>query len=29
MILVAGYPAENAVVPAIQKKSLEEVAEFI
>jgi iodotyrosine deiodinase len=29
MILVAGYPAEDAVVPAIQKKSLQEIATFI
>ena len=28
MILVAGYPAEDAVVPAIQKKSLREIATF-
>ena len=29
MILVAGYPAGDAVVPAIQKKSLQEIAAFI
>ncbi len=29
MILVAGYPAGDAVVPAIQKKSLQEIATFI
>lgn len=29
MILVAGYPAEDAVVPAIQKKLLQEIATFI
>jgi len=29
MILVAGYPAEGAVVPAIEKKSLQEIATFI
>jgi nitroreductase len=29
MILVVGYPSENALVPAIHKKSLEEIAEFI
>jgi nitroreductase len=29
MILVVGYPSENALVPAIQKKSLEEIAEFV
>lgn len=29
MILVVGYPSENALVPAIQKKSLEDIAEFV
>lgn len=29
MILVVGYPSENALVPAIEKKSLEDIAEFI
>jgi iodotyrosine deiodinase len=29
MILVAGYPAEDAVVPIIEKKSLQEIATFI
>jgi len=29
MILVVGYPAENALVPALQKKSLEDIAEFV
>ena len=29
MILVAGYPAKNTVVPAITKKSLDEVAVFL
>ncbi len=29
MILVVGYPSEDALVPAIQKKSLEDIAEFI
>lgn len=29
LILVAGYPAENAQVPAIDKKPLEEIASFI
>ena len=29
LILVAGYPAEDTVVPAIQKKSLHEIATFI
>jgi nitroreductase len=29
LILVAGYPAEDAQVPNIQKKSLEEIATFI
>jgi len=29
MILVVGYPSENALVPAIQKKSLENIAEFV
>jgi nitroreductase len=29
LILVAGYPAPDAVVPAIQKKSLAELATFI
>ena len=28
MILVTGYPAENAEVPAITRKSLEEIASF-
>ena len=29
MILVVGYPSKNALVPAIQKKSLEDMAEFV
>ena len=29
MILVTGFPAKNALVPAIQKKTLEDVAVFI
>ena len=29
MILVVGYPSENALVPAIQKKSLEDIAQFV
>jgi nitroreductase len=29
MIVVVGYPSEDAVVPAIQRKSLEDIAEFI
>ena len=29
IILVVGYPSENALVPAIQKKSLEEIADFV
>jgi len=29
MILVAGYPAEGSVVPAIRKKALQEIATFI
>jgi iodotyrosine deiodinase len=29
VILVVGYPAENARVPVIEKKSLEEIATFI
>lgn len=29
LILVVGYPAKDAVVPAIQKKSLKEIAEFV
>ena len=29
MILVAGYPSETALVPAIQKKTLEDIAVFI
>ena len=29
MIVVAGYPSENAVVPVIQKKSLEDIAGFV
>ena len=29
MILVAGYPAEDAVVPVIEKKSLQDIATFI
>lgn len=29
LLLVAGYPAEDAQVPAIRKKSLEEIATFI
>ena len=28
MILVTGYPAENAEVPAITRKSLGEIASF-
>ena len=29
LLLVVGYPAEDAQVPAIQKKSLEEIATFV
>jgi nitroreductase len=29
LILVVGYPAENATVPDISKKSLEEIATFV
>jgi len=29
MILVVGYPSENALVPLIQKKSLKDIAEFV
>jgi iodotyrosine deiodinase len=29
LLLVVGYPAENAMVPAITKKTLEEIATFI
>ena len=29
LILVVGYPAKDAQVPAIEKKSLEEIATFI
>ena len=29
MILVVGYPAEDATVPDISKKPLEEIATFI
>jgi iodotyrosine deiodinase len=29
LLLVVGYPAEDALVPAIKKKSLEEIATFI
>ncbi len=29
MILVVGYPAENAVVPDISRKSLEQIATFV
>jgi nitroreductase len=29
LILVAGYPAEDAQVPKIKKKSLEEIATFV
>ena len=29
MILVAGYPADDAVVPQIAKKSLDDIATFI
>jgi len=29
LLLVTGYPAENAEVPAIQKKTLEEITTFI
>ncbi len=29
MILVVGYPSENTLVPVIQKKSLEGIAEFV
>ncbi len=28
MIIVAGYPAENASVPRISKKPLEQIASF-
>jgi len=29
MILVVGYPSETALVPAIQKKALEDISVFI
>ena len=29
MILVVGYPSEHALVPALEKKSLEDIAEFV
>jgi nitroreductase len=29
LVLVVGYPADNAVVPVISKKSLEEIATFV
>jgi len=29
LILVVGYPAEDAQVPLIEKKSLEEIATFM
>jgi iodotyrosine deiodinase len=29
LLLVVGYPAENALVPAITKKSLDEIATFV
>jgi hypothetical protein len=29
LILVVGYPAEDAQVPIIEKKSLDEIATFI
>jgi len=29
LILVVGYPADNAVVPAIRKKTLDEIATFL
>jgi hypothetical protein len=29
LLLVVGYPAEDAQVPTISKKSLEEIATFI
>ena len=29
LVLVVGYPAENARVPKITKKSLEEIATFL
>lgn len=29
MILVAGYPSENTVVPVIEKKELKDIAEFL
>jgi len=29
LILVVGYPAEDAQVPNIEKKSLDEIATFI
>ena len=29
LLLVVGYPAENAAVPDIRRKSLEEIAIFI
>jgi hypothetical protein len=29
LLLVVGYPAENAQVPAITKKALEEIATFV
>jgi hypothetical protein len=28
LLLVTGYPAQDAVVPDISRKSLEEIAEF-
>ena len=29
VLLVVGYPTDDAVVPAISKKSLEEISDFI
>jgi iodotyrosine deiodinase len=29
MILVVGNPSKNALVPVIQKKSLEDITEFV
>ncbi len=29
LLLVIGYPAENATVPAIRKKDLDEIATFL
>jgi hypothetical protein len=29
LLLVVGYPEENVMVPAISKKSLTEIADFI